>query len=320
MNRKNKKRAFVTSMIMLLISAIVLTSSTFAWFVMGDKAIIEDMDLKLYAPEGIQISANANEDGWTQMLTLDNLFNTDDTKTSPFDAYVGNKNMYPELLVPASSAFSGFTAGLPNFFNAKVAADGSSTITQIVEASDGADQAGIVAFDIFIKSNTAISKIDFSNSTIEEITEEGGTPTNSTSAIRYAFVKMGNAAATTAPATLQQLSGGTDYYGAEAESYKHTTQGIAAGATTGTAYETKGVTSASDSTADTTKYIFESNVAATNGIVKSDDAANKYFSLDAGVTKFRVYIWAEGNDIDCREVISGSELSVKLMLEIPEAA
>ena len=324
MNKKNKKRAFITSIIMLLISAIVLTSSTFAWFVMGDKVEIEEMDMKLYAPEGIQISANANEDGWTQMLDLDNLFNTDTEKSTQFDAYTGNKNMYPEFLIPASSAFQN-DGGLPAFFSAKVSADGSSTITKIVEAFDGADKAGIVAFDIFIKSSSSANTVvDFSNTEIKEIVEDGATPTNCTSAIRYAFVNQGNITSTTeAASSYQALSGVTEVKGAEADSLSHSKAGIAAGATAGSVYspQAKGVVSAAETTADTTKYIFDSNVADVSSMIALSNAADSMqFELKPGVTKFRVYIWAEGNDIDCREVIAGSSLSAKIMIEIPEAA
>ena len=328
MNRKNKKRAFVTSIIMLIISAIVLTSSTFAWFVMGDKVEIEEMDVKLYAPEGIQISANANQNGWTQSLSVNNLFDTGDKDTSDplLDAVAGNKNMYPEYLIPASSGFAGATNGYPNFFSAKVSADGTSSITQIVEdgTAEAAAKAGIVAFDIFIKSSSsADTKIDFSNSKIEEVVESGATPTNCQSAIRYAFVELGNDAdATKDGSAYRAMQGSINAHGAEADSLSHSTAGIVAGATAGSVYspQAKGVTAAgNDKVADTTKYIFTDGADVSSMIALSNATDSMSFMLKPGVTRFRVYIWAEGNDIDCREVIAGSSLKAQLMIEIPEA-
>ncbi|MCI5592903.1 MAG: hypothetical protein PUG56_01150, partial [Ruminococcus sp.] len=84
MKKTIKKRAFVSAIAMLIVSAIVLTSSTFAWFSMSKQATVDSMDLTVSSPEGIQISANAS--AWTANLTIDEIFNTDDTTTSRYDA------------------------------------------------------------------------------------------------------------------------------------------------------------------------------------------------------------------------------------------
>ena len=60
MKKTIKKRAFVSAIAMLIVSAIVLTSSTFAWFSMSKQATVDSMDLTVSSPEGIQISANAS--------------------------------------------------------------------------------------------------------------------------------------------------------------------------------------------------------------------------------------------------------------------
>ena len=79
-----KKRAFVSAIAMLIVSAIVLTSSTFAWFSMSKEAEVQSMDLTVSSPEGIQISANAS--AWTASLTVDQIFNeTLDEEGKPAD-------------------------------------------------------------------------------------------------------------------------------------------------------------------------------------------------------------------------------------------
>lgn len=321
MNRKNKKRAFITSIIMLLISAIVLTSSTFAWFVMGDKAAINEMDIKLYSSEGIQISANATDPSWRQMLTLDNLFNTDEAINDPvLDAYAGNRNMLPEYIIPASSSFNSFgDFGYPNFYRASVEGDGSTSVAKVVEAYDAADEAGIVAFDIFIKTSVP-QTIDFSTTEIKEIVSEGGESLDPLTAIRYAFVPMGNAAIGTAAGTCQQLQNASaaKVTITEADSLARSKDSAAVGNSTGH-QTTAPLNGASATTADMTNVILSTDTAAPQGKVYWSDDATKTFDLDAGITKIRVYIWAEGNDIDCRDSIASSELSVAFKFAVAGA-
>ena len=40
------------------------------------------------------------------------------------------------------------------------------------------------------------------------------------------------------------------------------------------------------------------------------------FSLAAGITKVRVYMWVEGQDIDCENTASGTDISFNLQLEV----
>ncbi len=313
MRRKSKKRAFITSMVMLLVSAIVLTSSTFAWFVMGDKGVIEEMDVKLYASEGFQISANATDPSWRQNLTLDNLFNTDaSTSDATYDAYAGNRNMLPEYLIPASSSFNNFgDYGYPNFYCLKVDAEGAVDASKIIEASGSADEAGIVAFDVFFKSGAA-QKIDFSSTEVKEIGEESQ---NVLSCIRYAFVPMGTVEEGTEAATIQQLSNASaaKVVITEADSKGHSVEGAK-----NPSQATVPVNSTEVGTADTDMYIVKSGTALPTGTVYTSDAANKTFELGAGITKVRVYIWAEGNDVDCRDSISSSELSVAFKFTVAD--
>lgn len=379
MNRKNKKRAFITSIIMLLISAIVLTSSTFAWFIMGDKVEIQEMDIKLYSSEGIQISANATEPSWRNYLTLNNIFDTEGTDTVPEEhndlidnalhAYDGNRNMLPEYLIPASSNFNKFnngdegksSDGYPTFYRARVQADGSTTVDYVLEGSvkeaqskypdayanlpEGktadkynaiAEKAGIIAFDIFIKSPAA-QTIDFSATEIKEIQgkDEAGNKlpaTNNIAAIRYAFVPMGTAdigTDKTAAASIQQLKDAKadKVTIAEAESYlrsddaKDKLKGgneeghittVPLGGTSATSADMKDVIVGTDAAAPQGK-VYWSDEKLPNG-----DPAPKTFDLEAGITKMRVYVWAEGNDVDCRDSIASSELSVAFKFGIAE--
>jgi hypothetical protein len=40
------------------------------------------------------------------------------------------------------------------------------------------------------------------------------------------------------------------------------------------------------------------------------------FTLASGITKFRVYMWVEGQDVDCENSASGAYLTYKIGLKL----
>ena len=68
------------------------------------------------------------------------------------------------------------------------------------------------------------------------------------------------------------------------------------------------------------------NVYSSEGILLSTplnlDFANtnyKVFSLPAGITKMRIYMWIEGQDLDCENNASGTDITFNLEFTIPQA-
>lgn len=57
-----KKRALISAIAMLVVSAIVLTSATFAWFSMGQKVTVEQFKANVSEADGLLISAYADKD------------------------------------------------------------------------------------------------------------------------------------------------------------------------------------------------------------------------------------------------------------------
>lgn len=48
------------------------------------------------------------------------------------------------------------------------------------------------------------------------------------------------------------------------------------------------------------------------------DAIHKVFSLKAGITKVRMYMWIEGQDVDCEDDASGSNIAFDLQLTVKD--
>lgn len=311
MKKTIKKRAFVSAIAMLIVSAIVLTSSTFAWFSMSKEATVEQMDLTVSSPEGIQISANAS--AWTANLTLDDLFN--ESSSSRYKAYDGNVNLMPLNLIPVSSAFKGFnsTTGAANFYKAVLNDAGRATVTDVNQTAGNDDAAGLVAFDIFFKVAND-TKVYFGTSEFTDTSDS-----DILTALRVAFQPLGNTDSTeaaTAIALKQTSDSNAVIY--EVDAKNRSADAITAGNSTGIV-QTKylqGTNAAGNVNGDFV--LTNSANVIPNCTIVTDSSADsaKSFDLKAGVTKMRIYIWVEGNDIDCRNSVAGAALTAALKFTI----
>jgi len=319
MKRKTvKKRSLIFAIAMLLISAITLTSSTFAWFSMGPRAEVQAMDLTVSSPDGIQISANATQ--WDSLLTVNELFDrlplgSDDLQARA--AYSGNHNIYPATLNPVSSAFNGADGnGYSNFYDVVIGGTrGSATLINQAVATDEetSQQVGFVAFDLFLKS-AKTQTVYFDQSTFTN--KEGSDDLKATTALRIAFQNMGNVALNASAQQAIAISGlgSTTMYEPNAEERSDDSAnlgGNSAGIQT-TQYVTAAATSVA---ANANQKILTESVGATQATAINNTAADntKTFEVQAGITKLRVYIWVEGNDIDCRDSIGTDEMTATLI-------
>ena len=62
----------------------------------------------------------------------------------------------------------------------------------------------------------------------------------------------------------------------------------------------------------------ETNGSIAKGIPET--AYLKAFHIDEGVTKVRIYMWVEGQDVDCEDKASGGSLSYNLSFSIDSEA
>ncbi len=316
MKKTIKKRAFVSAIAMLIVSAIVLTSSTFAWFSMSKVATVDSMELNVSSPEGVQISANAN--AWTANLTSDDLFNA--KSTSRYKAYENNINLLASTLVPVSSCFNYFTNGFPNFFKATLDDKKYATVTAVNQVAGAADSAGLVAFDLFFKvaQETRVYFYDKNNKA------QGSTFTDTSTsgiltALRCAFVPMGTTqSSVAADAIALKNSDRSTCILFEPDGTNRCTELKEKGAGSGYV-ATNGI--ASTGAAGTVNDSFVLNNGATEAprgikVNETSSRTETSFVLPGGVSKVRVYIWVEGNDIDCQNSVAGSVLQVALKFTI----
>lgn len=303
-----RKRTFISAIAMLLVSAIVLTSSTFAWFSMAKRVEVEKMQLNITSPDGVQISANTS--AFTTTLTMADF--VDEEATTRWKAYTGHTNNFPELLRPSSSNLD-VSRSLPKFFEGSISDAGILSIKQAEDTT-----GGYVVFDLFVK----VGK----NETVwwNESTVTCADNPEVETAMRIGMVNCGvveeKATAEQIVATLPAAATNNRSVMYEIDSTNHTqASGYSAGATVDKYYiwaESTNAKMQSGKTYTTDPYaarVLPTNVTlATENNV--DDVA--YINAVAGVNRVRVYLWMEGNDVDCANDVAGATIDFNLVLTL----
>ena len=364
-NKKERKNRLKSLILLLFLTIVLLSTSTYAWFTANRSVSIDPIHVQIAASSGLQISTNASD--WKTLIT-----NTDITGPT---GYTGHTNQFPGELAPVSTAGT-ITSGKLNFFKGLVEGDddngGAMSLTASATPAEAAGTSGdYIAFDIFLKVD------DASGADIFLTNGSGVLPTSTTvepssldkglqNAARYAFVFEGNGASNTQASTAQGWTGGTNATWAGGSQYvmvepnydAHKASGVSNASTyysqsttaaeSGVAYVPyKGVKAAISSPiilvntnpggTPSTDYfqdiatLYKTNVAYSNAgttraAYKGTSAAVgtaeahllKIFHLPTGVTKLRVYMWVEGQDIDCENAASGSFLTYKLGLTLDD--
>ncbi len=303
MKKTFKKRAFISAIAMLIVSAIVLTSATYAWFSMAKRVEVESMELNVTSPEGIQISANTS--AFTTKLTADDITGNSTTR---FKAYEGHMNNIPETVKPSSTIFdtNGF---LPAFFDGSINDSGKMDIYERADVG-----SGFVAFDLFVKVKSA-KTVKFGSSTVT-CESNAEVPT----AMRIGVINCGTVAEKADADAIQSVLPGMDrtkkvIY--EVDASNHTAAASALGASR--IMTTRALKAAGTNIATDSKYNnIVSNVVYTAAIESNiaTNATNATIPVEAGVSRVRVYMWMEGNDVDCANDIAGSTINFNLVLEI----
>lgn len=306
---KNKK--VMLAFLMLLVTAVALTTASYAWFTANTAVSLGNLDVNVTASNGIQVSMNATS--WKSTLT------TNEIKTT---GYLNNKNQFPTTLNAVSTVGS-TTTGQFDMFYGELAENGTLSTT-LLEEPQSNDAAKYVAFDLFIKSSVdkTIKLNTGSGVTAVNAANSEGTinDTKLKSSSRIGFLKQGTDSTNT-PATAIALAGGTKDTQViwEPNADDHTTTAIGLGAVQGEAKAYSGVkaegTALSLESLDTEHFAAVSTKTSTVGNLPTDTTV---FNITAGITKVRIYIWIEGQDIDCENSASlgtGIRAAINLVAE-----
>lgn len=334
-SKRKNKRNLRSSIILLLLLLLLLITSTYAWFTANQTVTISTLDVHIEAQNGLQISTDATT--WKSIIA-----NTDITT----GAYTGNTNQVPSSMEPVSTVGAiDSTTGNMIMYYGTVAADeddgGAYKLTATKETDVAGTTGKYIAFDIFLRvdKDTQLKLTTGSNVMMKEGSSDKGIK----QASRVAFCLQGTQPVGTALDTLTGMKGATSFgdsnssvYIWEPNSNLHTDAAVAH------ARDNYGITTTSGGAADAVTYyginqeigtgidLIDTNngndttnfTLITPSYVTTADAdgnlsaEENIFTLSAGITKARVYMWIEGQDVDCENTASGTDISFNLQLQV----
>lgn len=291
-----KNKRILLAFLMLLISGAALTTASYAWFSASTQAVLGDIDVNVTASNGIQISMDATN--WKGTLT------TEDIKGA---AYEGNKNQIPTTLTPVSTIGSQSTGNF-EMFDGIIDESGEMpllTTSAADEEKSTTSEGHYIAFDLFVKSaaDRAIS-LNTGSAVVATNTADPSSPAKDTGLMysaRVAFFNQGTDSTNT-PAAAIAKSAGTSATQViwEPNANEHTVYATNSLGASGL-MEYFGVKAAGDdldmttSETDSDHFAKVTTVQSNVGEIPNDTM----FSVGAGITKVRVYMWIEGQDVDC---------------------
>lgn len=350
----NKKR-LDSLLLILLLTAVLMIMSTYAWFTANRTVEIGTINVQVETSSGLLISANGKH--WSTKLEVDEI-----RQASSSDSEYGNyrtaRNQLPVELSPVSTVLERNGNSIRMFLGTvNQETDRSSdyrgqyflTTTEETE-SDGAT-GRFIAFDIFLKSGNPEPNLYMSGNVIEvdkdyneitNIANEKGIA----NAARVALIRGGTTEDVDTQSSVTGLNTDGEIMMWEPNYDYHTSEGVdnaenVYGITTlhengGNSYvKYDGVATAipntnrvllSDAKDDGTGSKFKEvqyqwaskKKEAVNLELPKITVGDEQYGILKGATKYRVYMWIEGQDVDCENNASGTYLQFSLNFSLDE--
>ena len=356
--QEKKRRKLRTLILLLFLTIVMLGTSTYAWFTANRTVIIQDISVNVQTSDGLQISTDgktwkstitatdirAGYTGHNNFIpeTLDavstsgsitadgtahtRLFDmyssnigtsastgnytittnkvdeaTDHTKFVAFDVFLrvsSDKEVYLNSASGYSRVFMTPTSADRGLKNA--ARVGFVPVGEV--ASDASLDAILAAY--YSSGTPASAKIwepnndTHSAAVVNSVSAEYSIPLTETGANTNLYNPLayrGVSATISNPQDLIETVNGTDTNNTVA-----VTQGSAT-TSAGSVYSTDGL------------------LLSTSSAIGNAPTFYKIFDLKGGITKMRIYMWVEGQDLDCENNASGTDITFHLELTIPES-
>ena len=288
---KTRKRMLLSSLVMLIVAAMALASVTYAWFTTSKSATVKDIQFTAKAAEGIQLSATGANGSFKGTLTSNDIAAATAGQGNYFDA--------EGVLIPVSTV-GDVSNGVMAMFKGTINADNKLNSENVSEVPPAGSEMNFYKFNIYIKNvgaNDVTVKLAQTGNTV---TYGGDSSTGIEYAARVAFIDQGVGVS---------AAGGN-----EAKIWEPNSTGHADGLASirDTSYTTQGLNAAGQNLSVADKAIGDGEpyYVATSSVgdqVTETTASNiTVCTVGAGATeKITVYIWIEGQDIDCGNSESG---------------
>lgn len=353
MNKKQSKRKIdlKSAVLLLLLLAVLLTASTYAWFTANKTVTVDDIDVNIAAQNGLQISANGVD--WKSVLKLDDLKTGYTTTGGTTDT-----NQLPTTMEPVSTAGNVTAGKMEMFYGTIDPVNGEYSLTATPETDAKGTTGKYVAFDVFLKVNQDENNVILGENS-HVVFKEQTTDRGIQNAARVAFLLEGHSDENAGQdAFVAQNSAVSFTTGSQETTYiwepnsdVHTESAVTYGQGTykmGVSSHPAGkdITITQTDSAVIPTYGINQNIGTGVKLINAfygkdfDDgnteiesftkiipsystkaamtAQENAFSLKKGVTKMRIYMWIEGQDVDCENSASGSDATFKVEFRLPE--
>ncbi len=319
--KDEKKRKIILIIFLFVFSIIVLSSATYAWFSANKNALIDSIDINVATVNGIQVSADAIN--WDNEVTVEELHDA-------YKTYPNALNQFPDTLYGVSTDGS-VRGGTLNMYYGLVHEDvnGNFSLTSRQEheincvGDDACDGHHYVAFDIFILATIPSDLVITTNS---NVIDREGIDSGGQNAARLGFVYNGTVSETTSVYTAQNQLSGTSSIIWEPNYDVHTEGGVANAKkyynmtiprTGGSLLSYVGINREFNDevpfTATKNSPYFTAmkpQITTTVGYNQNQDLMR----VPAGVSKIRIYLWLEGEDVDFENKAANGKLRLNLEL------
>ncbi len=327
--RKTKRHSARATLLLLLLFSVILLSSSYAWFTANQTVTISQLEVNVAAQGGLQISADGSK--WSALVNKSDLV----TAASTYSDLI---NQFPSAFEAVSTA-GNVTDGKMDMFAGTVLADENTGIYELT-AEKQTEVTGttgkFIAFDIFFKVEKA-TNIELTSKSGVKL-KSGSTSQGIQNAARVAFLVQGTKPDGTALSTIQKQNGATTESGryiwepnydvhtaaatqaalgtygltiSETGEERISYDGVKATITDGIALADAKATGANTAYFATTPIAYSTTAAFGTNVTD----AQAIFQLPAGITKVRVYMWIEGQDVDCENNASGADITFDMQIK-----
>ena len=326
-----KKFRLLFLLILFFFTSILFSTSTYAWFTSNRVVTINTINVHVAASGGIEISADGTN--WKSVIMPEDITSVHAT------TYPTSVNQIPYQLEPVSTGkdidtSTGYLKMFYGLTDSNSIGEYILTSTRITEREGNGptNEGKFIAFDLFFKVSNDTTLYLTSNSNVKYTNVDGKGIAN---AVRIAFANEGTVASGSDLSVIQSLRGATpastyiwepnyDVHSSSAVSNARDVYGINTTETGGALIRYDGVIneirSADNITlrdANSTSHpsLFKT-VNVDYSTVKDFTTNKEVFTLSSGITKIRIYMWIEGQDVDCENNASYDDIEFNIQLTV----
>lgn len=322
MKKEEKKNRQKVLLVWLFLTGLLLTMTTYAWFSTNRIFEIESFDIQVASKGGIEVSTDAID--WKGVVGMLDF-------VQARNSYPNNLNQIPNVVRPVSSAGEVENGRLKLYYGEVemenyyyLHASRTVETAALMDDSDGI----FVAFDLFLRTNSP-KRLTIAAGSGVSYKDDVSQATGIENAFRLAFINQGTLAEDRPLAQIQNQNSGTNSFIWEVNYDRHTADAVAH------ALNTYGITTTTTNAArlaydgirndiDPALRIDVGRANANNypnlfrrvepqlATTAANNTIQDFINIEAGITKLRVYVWLEGQDVDCEDNASYGDLAINL--------